>query len=838
MKGIGFKIIIVSAVFCAVFTACNFNINGGKELAEVRVGSAGPQRAADPLTGLPVFDGSNTTITITDASGRMLAEGPIPFSAEVTIGVEIVVKATVRTASGTWSRTKTHTVKAGINDIDLELSKTPKVVANLLFSITGKDPSGSNIVSLSTQSGKKLLDGILIGKKPVTVRDQIGRIYVLYENTSSTHLKRFDVDGNEDTGFEAALAAALPSGVTISHIDNIAIDIDDNYIFLFKQNTVYCFKEKDDHSFKSFSSAVFPTVPPSTEARAVAVYKDVLFAVYDQILYACEFEFEDLPTPGDKRLKFKSATPPNQNLDKLRSHSNFGNDPLECTGLFVDDDGVYCLLTQQKDEAGKKYALGQLVRYKYSGSTLTKKNTAGLHSKAGTSDPSLAFEAGAFSNPIGFIGYDEENIYIADDGFSSGYINENWHIKGNKNRIAAFNRETNTITFNNTAATWYEQKPEYPSNTKTLLWEKDPNNPPYMRGYWTSTNGAEASSAANKLFEYSAAEKPTDIFCYDQDGNLYILWKDSSNYNVRRFALKGDGSYDTQGADASLTTHTVSAIAVDISEGQNSLYYAYENGSNGHIEKYSWILGAAFSTASQVSGYDVNFNTSDTSVTALAANKDGLFAGIKETYQEAGIDKYRLKVQKYKKSDGTADGELTLVDNAPEYTDASGNPIDDGTFTGSIRIQYGEAINDLNVFDGVLYALSSKSREIQKQDGIPYYTDAFKNSGVLYKIGSTKDTLSGRAVVLAKKDWDEANKIGYGFYRFIAVKYDEAERIKLIIASDGAWGEGGLPLGSSPDVLKNTDKVLEYDLKGSLQAERNSGGSFSKTVEHGSGFYW
>ena len=838
MKGIGFKIIIVSAVFSAVFTACNFNINGGKELAEVRVGSAGSQRAADPLTGLPVFDGSNTTITITDASGRMLAEGPIPFSAEVTIGVEIVVRATVRTASGTWSKTKSHMVKPGVNDIDLELSKTPKVAANLLFSITGKDPSGSNIVSLSTQSGKKLLDGILIGKKPVTVRDQIGRIYVLYENTSSTHLKRFDVDGNEDTGFEAALAAALPSGVTISHIDNIAIDIDDNYIFLFKQNTVYCFKEKEDHSFKSFSSAAFPTVPPSTEARAVAVYEDVLFAVYDQILYACEFEFADLPTPGDKRLKFKSSTPPNQNLDKLRSASAFGNDLPECTGLFADDDGVYCLLTQQKDEAGKKYALGQLVRYEYSGSTLTKKNTAGLHSKAGTSDPSLAFEAGAFSNPIGFIGYDEENIYIADDGFSSGYINENWHIKGNKNRIAAFNRETNTITFNNTAATWYEQKPEYPSNTKTLLWEKDPDNPPYMRGYWTSTNGAEASSAANKLFEYSAAEKPTDVFCYDQDGNLYILWKGSSNYNVRRFALKEDGSYEKPGVDSVLTSNTVSAIAVDISNGQNILYFAYAVGSSGHIQKKSWSLGAPFSNATSITGYDVTFNANNTPVTALAANKDGLFAGIKETYQEAGIDKYRLKVQKYKKSDGTADGELTLVDNAPEYTDASGNPIDDGTFTGNIRIQYGEAINDLHVFDGVLHALSSKSREIQKQDGIPYYTDAFKNSGVLYKIGSTKDTLSGRAVVLAKKDWDEANKIGYGFYRFIAVKYDEAERIKLIIASDGAWGEGGLPLGSSPDVLKNTDKVLEYDLKGSLQAERNSGGSFSKTVEHGSGFYW
>ena len=234
----------------------------------------------------------------------------------------------------------------------------------------------------------------------------------------------------------------------------------------------------------------------------------------------------------------------------------------------------------------------------------------------------------------------------------------------------------------------------------------------------------------------------------------------------------------------------------------------------------------------------INSTSNKIFFTALAANKDGVFVGVKETYQHDGIDKYRLKIKKYKKSSASFDGELTLVDNVPVYTDLSGDPIDSGSFTGNIRIQYMEAINDLQVFDGVLYALSSKSCEIQKKDGFPYFTDAFKNSGILYKIGTTNGSLSGNAVVLAKKDWDDANKIGYGFYRFIAVKYDEAERIKLIIASDGAWGEGGLPLGSSPDVLKNTDKVLEYDLKDNLQAERNSGGSFSKTLKSGSGFEW
>ena len=823
MKKIGFNLFSVSAAFCILLSACNFNVNGGKELAEVRVGSAGPQRAADPSTGLPVFDGSNTTITITDASGRILDEGPIPFSTGVTIGVEIVIRATVRTATGTWSKTKSHTVKPGINYIDLELSKTPKGAANLLTSITGKDHSGSNIVSLSTQNGKKLLDGILIGStKPITARDRLGRIYVLYEDTSASparNLKRFDVEGNEDTAFETKFTTALTAaGINISYIANIAIDMDDTCIFLFNNQTVYCFKEKEeDHSFEFLGYAAFPSGTPTLNVTAAAAYNDVLFVVDGNTLYACGFEFG-----GEfKSLKFESQAT-SKPLPKLRSHLKFANYLPECTGLFADDDGVYCLLREQKLIDGNLYALGQLVRYTYSGSDLTEKTKIGLHSKAGTSDPFLAFEAGAFVNPIGFIGYDGDNLYIADDGVNIEYLNENYRINGNKNRIAAFNRKTNTITFNDTEATWYAEYAPYTfPNTKTLLWGKDAKK---EFRYWMSADGTEVFSPTNKLFESGLSETPTDIFCYDQDGNLYILWKDSSNYKVRRFALKGDGSYDMQGADASLTSLTVFAIAVDISDGQNSLYYAYKDGPYGHIEKYSW--SNSFDTGS-VTGYNVSFDANSAPVTALAANKDGVFVAVKT--QTSSSDPYMIKVKKYKK-DGRPDpdGETLVVKDAEaESVHAAEAPYN----------AYDENVTALQVFDGVLYALSSKSNELRKYDS-GYWMDAFKNSGVLYKIGSTKDTLSGRAVVLAKKDRDDANKIGYGFCRFIAVKYDEAERIKLIIASDGAWGEGGLPLDSSADVLKNTDRVLEYDLKGSLQAERETGGSFSKTLEHGSGFDW
>ena len=603
---------------------------------------------------------------------------------------------------------------------------------------------------------------------------------------------------------------------------------------MFKQNTVYCFKEKDDHSFKSFESDVFPSLPvPVPSSSAVAVYDDVLFAVYNDTLFACKFEFEDASGhSGAKRLKFESQAT-RKPLAKLRTDSVFGNNLTECTGLFADESGVYCLLKEQELHHGKLYALGQLVCYTYSGSTFTEKTKIGLNPAASTGDP-IAFNAQYFSNPIGFIGYDEDNIYIADDGIDIQYVNENWRIIGNQNRIAAFNRKTNGMSFDDAGnATWFAEHSVYKKpNTKMLLWEKQsPATALSPMNYWTSEAGTDIRPS-NLLFEDSTSPtiEPTDVFCYDQDGNLYILWKDGSNYKVRRFELREDGSYGTQGVDLnnSLGSHPISAIAVDISGGENYLYYVYEDGPNKHIQRRSWN-STSFNTATLDSTYGVHTSSGGISFTALAANKDGLFVGTRTmSISPAG---YTLSVKKYDKQDAGDKGTIDVGAFQPTPTEP-GSPYP--PYTKIIS-----AINALQVFDGVLYAVTSKEEYGMKKTSSAYRADTFKNSGKLYKIGSTKDGFSGSAVELAKKDpVDTAgNEVGYGFHRFIAVKYDESERIRLIIASDGAWGKEGL--ASSPDqpYCKNADKVLEYDLKGSLQAERDSGGGFSKLLQE-SGFEW
>jgi len=821
---------ILFAVLCLVFTACNQGIIAGNETGTVQVVIGGGGRAVD-AAGMPVFDDTNTKITVTDENGNKLAEGTTSVTVNADIGTKITVKAVVTTAAGTWRGSVEHTVTAGTNIVAVKLSKTPKNMGNILSSVISQSSFGDAKVTFKLASGKELLNDVDIGSNhiiPVIARDGIGRIYVLYDDKSGRHFTRFNAEGNVDTGFETAINAVLPS---TTGIEAITVDAKTNRIFVVDgAKHVYAVTETSHNTFTrsngfnlasfigsgntiqtaaAYNGTLFFTVPPS--ATSVAGMKNKLVAV------KAELSGSSLTlTKKDEKT-----------LPKLRTASAFGNYLTNCTGLFADENNVYCLLTQHKYDAGKVFALGQLVRYTYSGSTLTEETKIGLHSKAGASDSSLAFEAGAFVNPIGFIGYDEENIYIADDGYNIEYLNENWRTNGNKNRIAAFNRKTNEITFTDTAATWYEQKPEYKyPNTKILLWEKDSGG---NFRYWTSAAGTDPFSSDNKLFEASASEKPTDIFCYDQEGNLYILWKDgSNNHKVRRFALKADSTYDTAGADSSAigaTPRTPKYIAVDVSDGQNCLYYGSEDG-DWRVSKATW--SGAFSPSSISSATEVITSITG-KMTALAANKDGVFVATKQT----GLtNRYTLKVTKYKK-DSPDTSDVTIVSSAiAEDSYSSPDPYN----------EYNEAIYDLRIVDGVLYAVTSKLEKRMVYRTVDYGTDEFKSSGLLYKIAEAA-SFSGNAMVLHTKypvlpQGTSKQGVGYGFYRFIAVKPK-----KLVIASGGACAIGGnalAPFGTQPDRASD-NKVMIYDLDGNLQEpeEKNAGGTFSQKLSvDASGFKW
>lgn len=461
---------VVSILFAAlslVFTACNQGMSAGKEAGTVQIVLGGGTARAVNTAGLPILDETNTAIIVTNEDGAELANTKkTSLTLPITVGTKITVKVLVTTAAGEWIGSKKHTVTSDMNTIAIKLSKKLKTAANLLFSTT-TDAAGSSRASLSTANGTKLLDRMSISPKPCTARDSFGRIYVLYKEAATTpvanptRLTRFDIEGNEDIAFNTKFAPALTAaGVTMNSIDTIAIDAKKNYIFLLSGRSAYCFQEKDDASFESFGSHVLPI---SMAAKAAAVYGDTLYVVENLILHACEFEITTNPAGGSGKVLHVFTHPLNKNMAKLRSASAFGNNLTECTGVFADEKYVYCLLSEHELGSASStpttqtlYALGQLVRYKYTGDDFTEEVKTPL-STAASGSGSISYDGSSFSNPVGFIGYDEENLYIADDGKIIAQSGGNWTVTGNKNRIAAFNRKTHRLTFTDTNATWFDE---------------------------------------------------------------------------------------------------------------------------------------------------------------------------------------------------------------------------------------------------------------------------------------------------------------------------------------------------------------------------------------------
>jgi len=672
---------ILFAALCLAFTACNQGVSAGNGTGTVRVVIGGETaRAVDSASGLPVFDEKNTTITVTGEDGTKLAEGTTSVTVEVGIGTKITVKAVVTTAAGVWRGSTEHTVTEGDNPVSVKLSKAPNSVGNILIDVVEQNRKYEQVKFKLAGGKKELVSKALIAIDPhdqeylVTARDSIGRIYVLYTegpfSSATPHFKRYDTEGNEDNGFEAAITGKLPSGVTLNKIKTMTVDAKTNTIFIVGMDVTgskhaYAVTEKGHNNFtlsNGFDLTSFIEI--GNTIQTAAAYNGTLFFTVPSASSGAHGRQNKL-VAVKAELSGSSLTLSNKiemELPKLRTAGAFGNYPTNCTGLFADESGVYCLLSDQNLYGGNSYALGQIVRYTYSGSAFTGETKIGLNPKAEGTD-GIPFDAQYFSAPVGFIGSDEDYIYIADDGVGIQYVNENYHVNGNKNRIAAFNRKKNEITFTDTDATWYGQKPEYKyPNTKILLWEKGDGSTYYGMQYWvadTANTTIPATPADALWFSNQSAVTPTDIFCYDQDGNLYILYKDGSHYKVRRFALKEDGSYEKAAAqDLNLgTSDTVDAIAVDVSNGKNYLYYYTETPTNKKIERFKWDV-SFYSSGSKEHAYTITLPSGK--VTALAANKDGVFVATKAQTGPHGT--YTLKINKYKKN-GSPDGEKTIANN-------------------------------------------------------------------------------------------------------------------------------------------------------------------------------
>ncbi|MGP1458109.1 MAG: hypothetical protein ACTTKL_02215, partial [Treponema sp.] len=780
--------------------------------------------------GLPVLDESNTVVTITDGASVELAKGAAGISVRLAVGVKITVKAEVKTAAGYWTGEKTHTVQAGLNSVGLTLSKTPERTENILF-FARDDGEGADV-----RLGSKTLAAKVESKVPPKIsRDGIGRVYLLYADLSVTpsvrRLRRFNVDGDFDKDF------TLPPPDSFHGISQMSVDAKTGNIFLIDSTgaspQVLCMTE-DGTVYKA---NLAPLVPGMSRLGALAAFDGTLFleaavtsgSHTDEKLFAFKTELQE--SGSVKTLNLTAAGV--ETLEKIAVTGISGIE-TNCADMYADGAGVYVLLNADntRHEVGSVYSAGKIVGYTYTGSGFTDKTEAGLN-PAHAENGGLAFDASYFSKPVAFVGYDKDALYIADDGANIVYKNENFRADGNKNRIAAFDRQTKTLAFTDTEAKWFAEYGAYKlPNTPALSWEPGDFTATFGMKYWTSADGKAAFSEANKLWVSTDYQiKPSDIFCFDQDGNFYIHYMDGNYSDVRRFTLKEDGSYDTTSESARLESDgLVTAIAADVSDGKSCLYVVHQQSaaSNWKIRKYEWN-GSSFLGLAAAPAYTITGDSSTPGiVTALAANKDGLFAAVKKE-DNVIMKEYSLSVRKYKKDNASSAGEVSVVDKmSMEESHASNTPYK--TFAG--------AINALQIQNGALYCTVSTEEALKKSVGVlpAQKIDAFKTSGALYKVSETS-AFGGTAQKLLDKPFSDSAKTGYGFYRFSAFRQGA-----FVIASDGAWGVNGVEASGhtpSPEI-RNTKKVVACDSSGGTVSESDSGGKFSKKLQHDSsgGLKW
>ena len=806
MKKITVVFLVTLTVLAAGILAVSCNSAVNEKFGTVVLDFGGASDRALGSDALPVLSTVRIQAEVTSSAGRTVQEyeagnqGNISLS--LPVGERVVIKVSAYNPSGIWSGSVTHTVEQGTNAVGIKLKKNVSGLNNLLFTET-KVPtpavSGSFFDNLSLYMDGKTFNAPQGQKGHSFARDSKGRVYVLYKDApTSFRIVRYTSEGN---GPESIPTPPAPP-ITPSAFMND-----------FTRGVFYTVSSSGAVHRIEGSSVVSPPLTTLSHFKGVSAIDN------NRVVWIASGSSHIKICVKDLTSSASAASAASEEIEienDIKIHNCASRDLKD---IFIRGGYVYVLFTALKDspagDTNNLYSLGGVVRYNIN-------NLAEPPVKIGFSN-SVGFENQAvpssyysenFYGAVKVIGFDDENLYIADDGFDAAYFAESPHIVKNRNRIAALNMETNAVSFTDEyTAKWYDERKEWKGvDTKTIVWNKEHDGD----GNFKKTIFKELGSSDNLFVTESNRE---GIFTFDQSGTLYIPYKDGFDNKIKRFVQNENGSYKEN--KSCQITGFPDFIAADTScslkfaVGSNNAYHNvlyYANYSSNVVERLVWQDN--FGTASTGTGYSAAGAaiSSGWKVTALAANKDGLFVALRK--QNSGTHAYGIKIERYAKDSGALSGSVILV---PE-----------GTLGTKDGFEIDEKITALHIQDGILYALTAKK---MKEDSSSPKERLF-SSGKLWYISGTADFGDSKRVLYASSETsseDDTLEKNFTPCRFIAVKPK-----KLVIASDGYYGrEWGW---YTP---KNFDKVVTFDI-GSWTplGEPVENTTFTKFVIASAGYYF
>jgi len=709
------------------------------------------------------------------------AEEPKSLVELVPIGEKIEIIVTAINPSGQWSGRASHTVVSGQNHVKVLLNKNISGLNNLLFT-QKKTDDPSTPYNLTLYMDGKEINAHSSQSEYSFGRDSLGQLYISV-NEFNFHIYRYTSEG-ELLNYVMESISCFANDYTTGKMYGI-------------NGSGNIMKIDENLNISALS-------PPTSLLH----YNDAAAIDNNRVVWT----WTDNPSDPLK-LNFKNNLESGENPIPIAIENHINIHPCKeskVNDLFIRGDYVYVLFNTVNESVGssdpKLYSLGGIVRYNIN-------NLTAPPVKIGFSN-SVSFEKGLLKNydysanfygAVKVIGFDEENIYIADDGFDAADTPAGARIVKNRNRIAALNIATNALSFSDAGpAKWYNEWKEWRTpNTKMIVWRQELNNKYY---YYQLDTGDEALTLNKKFTTDINGYK--DVFCYDLDGNLYIV-DYSSKINMYP---QTEGIYPNQSIQNTGLSgfKPEKGIAVDTSalDGYKYLYYV---DNNDDIKRLKWEKGE-FTSASNDSLFEIQSAYIQGEVSAMAANKDGLFVAVKKNI---GGNKYKITVRKYDRS-----GSLS-----------SGMDISEGN-KGGLDNPIVEDVYAMQILDGRLYALSYKTVGAGKTAGPSGFDGNAARavvSGKLLDLGLTSKNLPARPQTLWSGTQEDK---GYAPFRFIAIKPKE-----LVIANDGFYGT---EVSGTPSINQR-NKVLKFSSSGSLLSEVSTTASFSRELHHNGpmcGFIW
>ena len=772
-------LIFILMILVLMVSSCNLFLK--EEYGELILSFDGTMpdgaRALDS-NGLPVLSSSPMKINIIREDGYTItrelgAEEPKSLVELVPIGEKIEIIVTAINPSGQWSGRASHTVVSGQNKVTVRLNKNISGLKNLLFTQT----ENSGVYDLTFYMSGKKVNAKQSQSEYSFGRDSLGRLYISV-NEFNAYIYRYTSEGE--------LLDYAPRPISCFAND-------------YTTGKMYGLLGISLMEIKENLSDPFPSAATLNGCQGAAAIDN------ERVVW--------LSKVGSGPLKIKA-----QNLDGSHLSETDIEDHIKITDckesevkdMFIRGKYVYVLFNTMNDEltgnSRNLYSLGGIVRY----------NINDLDEdpiKIGfEDDPDFDDDDGVledydysknFYGAVKVIGFDEENIYIADDGFDAADTPAGARIVKNRNRIATLNIATNALSFSDAGpAKWYDEWKEWRTpNTKMIVWEKLSN-----KYYYYQLDTGDEDLTSNKKFT-TDINGYKDVFCYDLDGNLYIV---GNNSEINMYP-QTEGIYPNQSIkNTSLPNFKQEkGIAVDTSalDGYKYLYYVDNTDS---IKRLKWEKGE-FAYANTES-FEIQNTSIQGEVSAMAANKDGLFVAVKE---DIGSNQYKITVKKYDRN-GSLSSKMDISEG------------DNGVFKNPIV----EDVYAMQILDGRLYALSYKTVGAGKTAGPSGFdgnTTRAVVSGKLLDLGLTSKNLSARPQTLWSGIQEDK---GYAPFRFIAIKPKE-----LVIANDGFYGTD---TSSGSQSVNQRNKVLKFSSSGSLLSEGAANASFSKELSHRGicGFIW